>query len=103
MLENEEIEEPTIKPVKEIFRNLGSSINNLEKVSGSPHIMLITPLGNFASCKHCTKIIAEPGASIAGIRITEQPAAKAGAIFLEARTTGKFQEVNAATTPTGSC
>ena len=33
--------------------------------------------------------------------ITEQPAAKAVEIFLEARITGKFQGTKAATTPTG--
>ena len=37
-----------------------------------------------------------------GLQITEQPAANAVEIFLEAKTSGKFQGDKAATTPTGS-
>ena len=44
----------------------------------------------------------EPGASPAGFKITEHPAAKAAASFLAGKRAGKFQAENAATTPTGS-
>ena len=41
------------------------------------------------------------GVIISGFTITEQPADKAVAIFLDARVIGKFQGTSAATTPTG--
>ena len=42
-----------------------------------------------------------PGVITSGLTITEQPAAKAVEIFLDARITGKFHGTKAATTPTG--
>jgi len=48
-----------------------------------------------------TNCITAPGVITSGLQITEQPAANAVEIFLEARTIGKFQGTNAATTPTG--
>ena len=38
---------------------------------------------------------------VSGLHITEQPAAKAVEIFLDANTQGKFQGTKAATTPIG--
>ena len=46
--------------------------------------------------------IAEPGASPAGLRMTEHPAANPAANFLAGRSAGKFHAEKAATTPTGS-
>ncbi len=45
--------------------------------------------------------ITQPGAITSGLQITEQPAAMAVEIFLDAKIIGKFQGTNAATTPTG--
>ena len=42
------------------------------------------------------------GVSVAGFRMTVQPAASAGANFQLARLSGKFQGTMAPTTPTGS-
>jgi hypothetical protein len=45
--------------------------------------------------------ITDPGVITSGLQITEHPAAKAVEIFLAAKSVGKFQGINAATTPTG--
>ena len=42
-----------------------------------------------------------PGVITSGLTITEQPAANAVEIFLDAKITGKFHGTKAATTPTG--
>ena len=69
---------------------------------GSPDNKLTTPAGIPASLTISTSCITEPGVTISGLQITEQPAAKAVDIFLAAKIVGKFHGVKAATTPTGS-
>ena len=72
-----------------------------EIYAGSPDKRLTTPLGTPASLQISTNSITDPGVIISGFTITEQPADKAVAIFLDARVIGKFQGTSAATTPTG--
>ena len=69
--------------------------------AGSPDNKFTTPGGTPASLQMSTISITQPGVITSGLTITEQPAANAVEIFLDARTTGKFHGTNAATTPTG--
>ena len=60
-----------------------------------------TPSGTPASLQIFTSSITAPGVITSGLQITEQPAASAVEIFLDAKTIGKFHGTSAATTPTG--
>ena len=62
---------------------------------------LTAPEGTPHSLQISTNSITTPGVIVSGLIITEQPAASAVDIFLAAKTSGKFQGDNAATTPTG--
>ncbi len=66
-----------------------------------PVTMPSTPGGSPASWHAEARQRVVRGASTAGLTITEQPAASAGAIFREDRSAGKFQGEKAATGPTG--
>ena len=76
-------------------------INSDEIFAGSPDNKFTTPGGTPASLQISTISITHPGVITSGFTITEQPAAKAVEIFLEAKIIGKFQGIRAATTPTG--
>ena len=61
----------------------------------------MTPFGIPTSSKTFTNSIDVSGVSAAGLRIMVQPAAMAGAIFLVAMASGKFQGVIKSDGPTG--
>ena len=85
----------------ETFLIISDSINSFDISAGSPDKRLTTPSGTPASLQILTNSITAPGVITSGLHITEQPAAKAVEIFLEAKTIGKFHGTKAATTPTG--
>ena len=67
-----------------------------------PQTRFITPGGNPASSKTATRLRAESGVSVAGLKTTVLPAMSAAIIFQLGIATGKFHGVTQATTPTGS-
>ena len=69
--------------------------------AGSPDNKFITPGGTPASLQIFTNSITLPGVITSGLTMTEQPAANAVEIFLDAKIIGKFHGTKAATTPTG--
>ena len=88
-------------PVIEIFFTIFDLISSSEIPAGSPDNKLTTPGGTPASLHISTISITLPGVITSGLTITEQPAARAVEIFLDAKITGKFHGTRAATTPTG--
>ena len=90
-----------VDPVIDTFLIISDSINCSEIDAGSPDNKLTTPSGTPHSLHILTNSITVPGVITSGLQITEQPAAKAVDIFLEANIKGKFQGTKAATTPTG--
>ena len=92
-----------IEPVNEIFFTASLASRCSETSAGTPNTRLSTPAGRPASAKHFTISTQAPGVSSDAFRISEQPAASAPPILRAGVSTGKFQGVNAATTPTGSC
>ena len=90
-----------VEPVIETFLTISESINSFEISAGSPDKRFTTPSGTPASLQISTNSITAPGVIVSGLQITEQPAARAVEIFLDAKTIGKFQGIKAATTPTG--
>src|SRR5262249_44926298 len=90
------------EPVNEILRTIGEAIRCSETVAGTPNTRLMTPAGTPASSKHFTSSTQPPGVSSDALMMIEQPAASAAEILRTGVSTGKFQGVKAATTPTGS-
>ena len=88
-------------PVIEIFFIISDFISSSDILAGSPDNKFTTPGGTPASLQISTISITLPGVMTSGFTITEQPAANAVEIFLDASTTGKFQGTKAATTPIG--
>ena len=97
-----EISFPTlVEPVIETFLTISDSISCSETDAGSPESKFTTPSGTPHSLQISTNSITVPGVITSGLQITEQPAARAVDIFLDANINGKFHGTNAATTPTG--
>ena len=90
-----------VEPVIETFLTISDSISCSETDAGSPESKLTTPSGTPLSLQISTNSITVPGVITSGLQITEQPAARAVDIFLDANINGKFHGTNAATTPTG--
>jgi hypothetical protein len=67
----------------------------------SPVTRLTTPGGSSACRQMSAKIIALSGVVSAGLRTTVFPQARAGAIFHESMSSGKFQGMICAATPSG--
>jgi hypothetical protein len=92
----------SVEPVKESLRTRGSWIIALttapERVDGTT---LTTPSGTPASASSLARYSAVSGVSLAGLRITVQPAASAGPILRVAIAAGKFHGVTSTLTPTG--
>ena len=65
----------TVEPVKLSLRMIGEASRWRDTSSGTPNTACPTSLGSPASSRHCSTASAEPGASSAALRITEQPAA----------------------------
>jgi hypothetical protein len=87
------------EPVKLILQGTGCEVIHLPS-SSPPLITLSTPGGNtWESSSPIFRVV--NGVYGDGLRIMVLPASSAGAIFQEARTSGKFHGVMAATTPRG--
>ena len=89
------------EPVNEIFWIPGCSVMAAPVVS-SPVMMLTTPGGNPAISKNSPNFKVLKGVCCAGLRMQVHPAARAGASFHAAITSGPFQGTNRPTTPMGS-
>ena len=85
----------------ETFLTISEEISCSETFAGSPDNKLIAPSGKPALLIISTNDITLPGVMVSGLHMTEQPAAKAVEIFLDANMQGKFQGTKAATTPIG--
>jgi hypothetical protein len=97
------IERPTsVEPVNAILATSGCSTSRWPTVRPAPTTTLTTPAGMPASVAIRSNASAVSGVSSAGLRTTVLPAASAGASFHDAMTSGKFQGVMSATTPSGS-
>ena len=97
------IPRPTsVDPVKAILATSGCSTRRFPHTDPGPATTLSTPCGRPASSAMRSSSIAVKGVSSAGLRTTVLPAARAGATFHEAITSGKFQGVIRPTTPSGS-
>ncbi|MCY1379963.1 hypothetical protein D9M69_677330 [compost metagenome] len=89
-------------PVKVSFRTRLSSNITLEMGTGSLAVNTWNvPSGPPACSQYLTRSKAVRGDCSAGLRMTVQPAANAGAAFRVAIAAGKFQGVMAYTGPTG--
>ena len=91
-----------VEPVNVTARTSGAPIRCSETRGGSPNTRLTAPAGRPASASARTTSAAVRGVSSAALRTTVQPAASAAPSFRAASTAGKFQAVNAATTPSGA-
>ena len=91
----------SVEPVKEIFRQSGLSRNSCPISAAEPAMSWNTAVGKPAVSTHSAKTDAHNGVRLAGFKITVHPAASAGATFLTASTSGKFQGLIAPTTPMG--
>src|SRR5579883_1243637 len=95
--------EPTsVEPVNETFPTWGCLTSASPVTEPGPGSTEITPGGSPASIKILANASTESGVSWAGFTTTVLPQARAGAIFHDAITSGKFQGVMRAHTPTGS-
>ena len=72
----------------ETFLTMSDSISCSEIEAGSPESKLTTPSGTPHSLQISTNSITVPGVITSGLHITEQPAARAVDIFLEAKING---------------
>ena len=71
-----------VEPVKEILRTRGSCRMVLESTLALAVVSTFTtPAGTPQSCRICATAKAVSGVSVAGLQITVQPAASAGAIL----------------------
>ena len=70
-------------------------------MSAGPGTMLTTPAGRSACMHTSAKSSAVSGVVEAGLRTTVLPAASAGAIFHDSISSGKFQGMTCAATPSG--
>ena len=87
------------EPVKETLRTAGCVLTHAPSAS-PPDTTLSTP-GGTTSRSTSPSASVESGVKGEGLITTVFPASSAGAIFHEARITGKFQGVMAPTTPSG--
>ncbi len=72
-------------------------------MAGSPVTTFITPAGRPAATAHSARASMVIGVCSAGLTMTEQPAAIAGATLRDGSRAGKFHVVKAATGPTAWC
>ena len=91
-----------VEPVKDILRTRGSCMMAAQTGPGSWGVItLITPGGTPASSMILATARAVSGVSMAGLRITVQPAPRAGAILRVAMAAGKFHGVISSEMPMG--
>ena len=90
-----------VEPVRSIWSTPGWTVS-AAPVSRRPVTICSTPSGRPASRVSAANSMTESGASSLGLTISVLPQASAGAIFLVAISSGWFQGVSAAHTPTGT-
>ena len=92
----------SVEPVKESLRTRGScSIADTTAPERRAGSTLTTPAGTPASSRIFAISSAVSGVSLAGLRMTVQPAARAGPILRVAIAAGKFHGVTSTQMPTG--
>src|SRR5262245_14815105 len=92
----------SVLPVNAILSTPGCRTNAIPAPDPAPGRTCSTPGGRPASSPIRPSSRAVSGVWLAGLRITQHPAASAGATFHDAKSNGKFQGTIAATNPTGS-
>ena len=92
----------SVPPVKATLSTPGWATSGAPASPPKPVTTLKTPGGKPASSTSAANSSVEAGACSAGLTTMQQPAASAGAAFQLISSTGEFQGVIAATTPTGS-
>ena len=92
----------SVEPVKAILATSGCSTSRAPQTLPGPATTFSTPSGTPASRAMRSSSRAVSGVSSAGLSTTVLPAARAGATFHEAMTSGKFQGTISPTTPSGS-
>ena len=90
-----------VDPVKETLSTPGW-LTRCSPTSRPAGTTLSTPLGRPASAKISASTLASSGVSGAGLNTTVLPDSRAGASLAQARKSGTFHGVMAATTPIGS-
>ena len=90
-----------VEPVKETLSTPGW-LTRCSPTSRPAGTTLSTPLGSPASAKISASTLASSGVSGAGLNTTVLPDSRAGDSLAQARKSGTFHGVMAATTPTGS-
>ncbi len=97
------IPRPTsVDPVKATLATSGWSTRRWPQTLPGPATTFSTPSGRPASCAITSSSTEVSGVSSAGFRTIVFPAARAGATFHDAITSGKFHGVIRPTTPSGS-
>ena len=97
------IPRPTsVEPVKATLATSGCSTRRCPHTDPGPATTFTTPAGRPASTAIFSSSSAVSGVSSAGFSTTVLPAARAGATFQDAITSGKFQGTIIPTTPRGS-
>ena len=91
-----------VEPVKDSLRSRGSASSGSVIAAGREEaITLTTPAGTPTSVSSCANSSVVSGVLAAGLMITGQPAASAGAILRVAMASGKFHGVIRYAGPTG--
>ena len=90
-----------VDPVNDTTRTAADVVIALPTSSPPPVTRLTTPRGTPASSSTLTKLTAESGVSVAGLKTTVLPQTSAGIIFHEGIAIGKFHGVITAQTPSG--
>ena len=89
-------------PVNVTFRTRGSATSGSPILLPEPVMHCIDSAGAPASKRISVSFSAERGVSVAGLMMTELPAARAGPTLCATRFSGKLNGLIAATTPTGT-
>ena len=90
-----------VSPVKATLATRGLLASGLPASTPKPCTTLTTPLGRMSAISSMSAMI-DTGVCSAGLSTTQFPAASAGASFQVAISSGKFQGMICATTPSGS-
>ena len=89
-----------VEPVKATLSTSGC-LTSARPISPGPVMMLTTPGGRSAWRQTSANSSADSGVEDAGLSTTVLPAASAGAIFQASISSGKFQGMTCAATPSG--
>ncbi len=91
----------SVDPVKDTTRMSSLTSKAFPTSSPPPVTRLTTPRGTPASSRILTKLSADSGVSVAGLKTTVLPQTSAGMIFHDGIAIGKFHGVMTAQTPSG--